>query len=194
MYTKRAAIARSLAFTKRQEEIIIGSLLGDGHLARTTRGYAFRVNHGLIQREYVDWKYRELELFTNSQPGVYGTSYYFRTISHPYFDDLRSVFYRESRKIVPDEFELWLTPLALAVWFMDDGTREGKQVRLNTQCFTRDEHDKLARILEATLGIATTINRDKDRYRLRIQEESMPRFRQLVRPHIIPSMHYKLPP
>lgn len=110
MNTKRAQIARSAQLTSRQQEIVIGSLLGDGHLAKTTRGYAFRVNHGLIQKEYVDWKYRELERFTNSVPDTYNTSYYFRTVSHPYFDEMREVFYRGDRKIIPDALNKLLTP------------------------------------------------------------------------------------
>jgi len=163
-------------------------------LARTTRGYAFRVNHGIGQREYVDWKYRELESFTNSRPNTCDRSYYFRTVSHPYFDELRRVFYIGNRKIIPEMLEGWLTPLVLAVWFMDDGTRDGKQVRLNTQCFRREEHELLVFLLQAKLGILATINRDKAQYRLRVCEKSMPRFRALVSPLIIPSMRYKFSP
>ena len=192
MNTKRAQIARSKILSQRQQEIIIGSLFGDGHLAKTTRGYAFRVNHGLIQKEYVDWKYRELEQFTNSVPDVYKTNYYFRTVSHPYFDEMRMIFYKKDQKIVPDALLHLLTPLSLAVWFMDDGTKEGRQVRLNTQSFTYRENEKLSQMLEATLGICTTINRDKDLFRLRVRDRSMSLFRTLVAPYISPSMQYKL--
>ena len=94
MNTKRAQSARLLSITPRQQEILIGSLLGDGHLAQTTRGYAFRVNHGLVQKEYVDWKYKELSSLTNSSPNIYKSTYYFRTVSHQYFDEMRSLFYR----------------------------------------------------------------------------------------------------
>lgn len=194
METKRAQHARLLTLDQRQREVVIGSLLGDGHLTRTTRGYAFRVNHGIGQREYVDWKYRELESFTNSRPNTCDRAYYFRTVSHPYFDELRRMFYVGNRKIIPKTLEDWFTPLMFAVWFMDDGTRDGKQVRLNTQCFTRVENELLVFLLKAKLGIVATINRDKAQYRLRVREESMPRFRQLVSPLTIPSMRYKFSP
>ena len=192
MNTKRAQSARLLPITPRQQEIIIGSLLGDGHLAETTRGYAFRVNHGLVQKAYVDWKYRELNSLTNSVPNVYKSTYYFRTVSHQYFDELRSLFYRKEKKIIPENIHRLLTPLAIAVWFMDDGTKEGKQVRINSQSFTKKENQKLSRTLEATLGIKSTINRDKHLFRLRISDQSMSLFRKTVEPHIIPSMRYKL--
>src|SRR3990167_10566834 len=94
MNTKRAQSARLLSITPRQRGILIGSLLGDGHLAKTTRGYAFRVNHSITQKEYVDWKYQELSQFVNSMPDIYEKNYYFRTISHPFFTSMRNEFYR----------------------------------------------------------------------------------------------------
>jgi recombination protein RecA len=158
----------------------------------TTCGYAFRVNHGLIQKEYVDWKYRELASLTNSSPKLVENHCYFRTVSHPYFCWMRKIFYDEERKIVPESIENMITPLALAVWFMDDGTKEGHQVRLNTQSFSERENKKLSKILEAKLGIISTINRDKNYFRLRISDKSMKLFREMVNPFIIPSMRYKL--
>ncbi|HBV01485.1 MAG TPA: hypothetical protein DEF00_03815 [Candidatus Taylorbacteria bacterium] len=192
MNTKRAQSARLLSITPRQRGILIGSLLGDGHLAKTTRGYAFRVNHGLVQKEYVDWKYQELSSLTNSVPNTYKSTYYFRTVSHQYFDELRNLFYRGEKKIIPENIGHLLTPLAIAVWFMDDGTKEGKQARINSQSFTREENQKLSHLLEATLGIKSTINRDKHLFRLRISNQSMSLFRNMVAPYIVPSMRYKL--
>ena len=193
MNTKRSRIAKTLMFSERQQEIIAGSLLGDGHLVKTTCGFAFRVNHSVKQKEYVDWKYRELKMFTNSPPAVYEKerSYYFRSVTHHYFDELRRKFYLGQKKIVPKEIKRFLTPLALSVWIMDDGTREGNQLRLNTQSFSRDENECLIAILEATLGIKTNLNRDKDMYRLRVREESMGHVKKITLPYIIPSMRYK---
>ena len=101
-------------------------------------------------------------------------------------------FYLNKKKIIPSHVLQNITPLSLAVWFMDDGTREGHQARLNSQSFTRRENEKLSDMLEAKLGILTTINRDKDLFRLRIRDQSMPLFRTLVGQYIIPSMQYKL--
>ncbi len=194
MDTIRARSARRHQLTNRQREIIIGSLLGDGHLVRTTRGFAFRVNHGIHQKTYVDWKFRELEALTNSPPRTYERSYYFRTVSHPDLDDFRKAFYDDRRKKIPSKLERWMSPLVLAVWLMDDGGRDKGQLRLNTQSFSREENEALIRILEATLGISAVLNRDKDLFRLRIPAASMPRLRHLVAPHIISSMRYKLSP
>jgi hypothetical protein len=192
MDTIRARNARKQQMTTRQQEIIIGTLLGDGYLDRTTRGYALRINHGIEQRAYVDWKYREIESFTNSPPREYKNSYYFRTVSHAYFDELRRQFYSGKRKIPPKQIIDWMTPLVFSVWLMDDGSRDWGQVRLNSQSFSKKENEELIRILEVKLGIIASLNLDKGKYRLRVRAKSMPRVLQLATPHIIPSMRYKL--
>lgn len=52
---------------------------------------------------------------------------------------------------------------------------------------------KLQELLRAKLGIKSSINRDKDKYRLRIKNDSMRVLIELIYPYIIPSMLYKLP-
>lgn len=192
MDTIKARKARNQRFSDRQQSIVVGSLLGDAYLVQTTRGYAFRVNHSVVQKDYVDWKYKELEMFVNSAPRSSKQCYYFRTVSHPYFSQMRSLFYNGKQRIVPDSLEQWLDPLSFAVWVMDDGAKDGGQLRINTQSFSFEENQLLIEILKAKLGITATLNRDKNRFRLRVSAYSMPRVRQLLAPYIIPSMQYKL--
>jgi hypothetical protein len=142
----------------------------------------------------VDWKFRILVNLVRTPPRESGNCYYFRTVSHPEFSLLRQLFYVNGRKTVPIELLLeQFTEFSLAVWLMDDGTVDGWQLRLNTQSFSKDESGALASVLRAKLGVDTSLNRDKDRYRLRITASSMARFRSLVQGYVIPSMLYKLP-
>ena len=98
MDTLRARRTRLTSLTRRQKSIIVGSLLGDAYLVKTTCGYAFRVNHGLLQKCYVDWKYEELKNLTNSAPRQSTRCYYFRTVSHKHFLELQKEFYRGGAK------------------------------------------------------------------------------------------------
>lgn len=196
METNFARQARELALSPLQRELVVGALLGDAYLMPTTAGYSFRVHHGLRQRTYVDWKYGQLHQFVRTAPREVDRSYYFRTVTHPAFSALRAEFYGESgRKTVPQKL-LWsaLGARGLAVWFMDDGAREGMQFRLNTQSFSYAENGWLAEFLRAKFGISATLNRDKDRFRLRISSEAGERFVALIKPHLIPDMLYKLSP
>ncbi len=184
--------ARKINLTLLQRTLVLGSLLGDGYLMPTTSGYCFRVNHGLQQQEYVDWKFNLLSDFVRTPPQKSGRCYYFRTITHSDFVQFRSFFYVDNRKIVPVEFLYKeFTELSLAVWIMDDGAADGKQLRINTQSFTFSENEALISFLRAKFGIEARLNQDKGRPRLRITAASMERLKKLVKPHIIPNMLYK---
>jgi hypothetical protein len=186
--------ARRRALNSRQLQLVVGSLLGDGYLMKTTNGYSFRINHSIAQKEYVDWKYEILAEFVRTSPRSAGRCYYFRTISHPIFKEIRKYFFKRGKRKLSGKFlERHVSPFVLAVWIMDDGSKDGNQLRINTQCFDRKDNNMLRQILRAKLGIATTMNRDKDRYRIRVKSESMDRVVKLIAPFVIPSMFYKLP-
>ncbi len=68
MDTRLAREARKLSFSQKQLMFIIGSILGDGYLDTTTRGYSLRIHHGITQKEYVDFKYLLVSSFVNSKP------------------------------------------------------------------------------------------------------------------------------
>jgi hypothetical protein len=185
--------ARATPIDSRQRELMIGSLLGDATLLKTTSGYCFRVHHGIRQRNLVDWKHAELARFVRTAPRQSGNGYYFRTVTHPELANLRETFYTGGRKIVPlGLLESSLGAFGLAVWIMDDGAAEGKQLRLNTQSFSVDESEALAGLIRAKFGIVMTLNLDKMKPRLRCSAASMASLIELVRPHMLPDMLYKL--
>lgn len=187
---------RKTAINSFQHSVIIGTILGDGHLLKTTRGYCLRLNHSIKQKEYVDWKYSVLKTIA-TEPKTHKSSYYFRTVSHPVMGEYRKIFYPNREKIIPDTLAKMINPIVLAVWIMDDGTNElgtSRSVRINTQCFSLADQEKIIRILKLKLGIIATLNKDKDKYRIRIRKDDMPMLRSMISPYIIPSMYYKISP
>ena len=193
--THFARKARSVPLNRIQRDLVIGSLLGDGYLMPSTAGCCFRVSHGSQQADYVDWKFGLLGSYVRTPPRWCGGSYYFRTVTHPDLSELRRLFYVDgSTKNVPmDLLERELTAFGLTVWFMDDGALDRRQVRINSQGFSEFENAALIRFLRAKFGIEARLNRDKDRFRLRIGDAGVERFRELVEPYLIPTMLYKLP-
>ena len=195
MNTHFAINARTKLLTEKQIGLVTGSMLGDGYLVKTTGGYAFRVNHSIKQKDYVDWKHNLLADFVNSSPRQSGNTYYFRTITHSTFMEMRKHFYKGRVKVIPRELlNEVLDPFIIAVWIMDDGSRDGRQLRINTQCFSEEDHIFMQEVLRVKLGIETTLNHDKGQLRLRVSAKSMDHLKNLVMPFIIPSMHYKLIP
>lgn len=177
-----------------QRSLIEGTLLGDGAMRCKTNAL-LEINHGADQRAYVDWKYQQLAHLVGTPPkprkgNGSRIAYRFTTLSLPELTPFYRAFYREGRKVVP---ELRLNSLSLAVWFMDDGCKSHRALYINTQQFDREEQERLLTMLRDQLGIEGTLNRDKSYHRIRIAVASVPRFIEIVRPHLLPYFEYKLP-
>lgn len=178
-----------------QREIIVGCLLGDGSM-RCRANALLEINHSIDQKRYVDWKYRWLADLVSTPPRARPgngarVAYRFVTRSLPELTPYFQAFYGPEGKRIPVALEL--SPLTMAVWFMDDGSRSRRAVYLNTQQFARDEQERLLRLLHGQWGIEGSLNRDKTYFRIRISVESTKRFRNLLDPHMLPELSYKFP-
>jgi len=97
-------------------------------------------------------------------------------------------------KAIPANLEDFLTPLALAIWFSDDGSKLGKGAKIATNCFTTRELEYVCDILHNKYKIITSLhsggtNKGEVIY---IWTKSMPIFSKIVKPFMLPSLHYKL--
>lgn len=97
-------------------------------------------------------------------------------------------------KIIPQNIGDYLTPLALAVWFMDDGSKLKQGARLATNSFTLEEIHRLCQILNQKYNIIATANKGgvNKGYIIYINVCSMPIFVELVKPYVVKSLSYKL--
>jgi len=185
------------SLTQLERSIIIGSILGDGYLRIVSgrKNALLEINHSITQSAYVDWKYTQLKELCKSGPVMRhsnGTriAYRFTTRQHPELSELHRLFYINNIKVIPDS--LVLDPMTLAVWYMDDGSKCGEHnVYLNTQQFSRADQDRLMCLLRS-LGVESSLNRDKKYLRIRIRKSSLQNFFEIISPHVIPSMAYKL--
>lgn len=182
------------SLTANQRAIIIGSLLGDGAM-RCKANALLEINHSADQRSYVDWKYSQLAELVRTGPKLRNgngrrVAYRFTTLSLPQLTPYYRAFYSRGAKSVP---EIDLAPLSLAVWFMDDGCKSRTSVYLNTQQFALSCQERLRAMLDSQWNIRTSLNKDKAYHRIRIAVESVPRFKEIVEPFILPELKYKLP-
>ena len=185
------------SLTQLQLSVIIGSILGDGYvrIIRGRKDAFLEINHSIKARDYVDWKYSILKNICVSGPkkriiDERRTAYRFYTKQHSEISAWLKKFYKNGKKIIPSSLKL--DPIILAVWFMDDGSKSRQyDVYLNTQQFTMNDQKTILAKLRG-LGIKARLNKDKKYYRVRILKESILRFNQLICPHIIPSLKYKL--
>jgi len=195
-----------LSLIKRQKKILIGLLLGDGHLEKLYNLALARlkVEHSYKQKEYVDWLYKELKSWVRTEPkirrmrtwGKLRKNYRFSTYGHKILGKLRERFYKGRKKIIPDDLEKDINSLTLAVWYMDDGSIKSKRhkgVFLNTQGFRKNDVRKLQRILRDKFEITSTTRKDKNGEQIYLGGKSGEKFIVLIDAHIIFSMKYKIP-
>ena len=182
------------SLSRNQRSLIIGSLLGDGAM-RCKANALLEINHSLEQKEYVDWKHQLLFDLVKTPPKAREgngsrIAYRFTTLSLPQLTPFYWAFYGGGRKVVP---RLFLTPLSMAVWFMDDGCKSYKAVYLNTQQFDIESQQLLIEMLKQQWEIDASLNRDKCYHRIRIAVGSVKRFQTIVDPYMLASLRYKFP-
>lgn len=98
-------------------------------------------------------------------------------------------------KRVPLWIADFLTPIGLAHWIMQDGSRQiGQGVNLATNSFSYEDCVFLANILSSKFSFRTSVVKSgkPNQWKISIWKESMPVLAQLVKPYIIPEMRYKL--
>ncbi len=190
---------------KKQKSILVGLLLGDGHLETVTRNrtYRLKVEHSLKQKEYVDWLYGEFADFIRHEPYVKTKSLNekqfsccgFTTCSSGLFRFYAQQFYSGRKKIIPKLFAKLIDPLALAIWFMDDGSFKSirhKTYIIHSVGYTKDDLGIVQKVFEEKFGIKVALHKQYDRWRIYFLSETADKFKKLIEPYVIPSMKYKL--
>jgi recombination protein RecA len=177
-----------------QHDVVIGTLLGDGSMRCKTNAL-LEINHSANQSSYVDWKYRRLADLVRTPPKVRSgnggrTACRFVTRSLPALTPYYRLFYGVGKKRVPN---VELSPLALAVWFMDDGCRSRNAVYLNTQQFDLASQERLLSLLRDQWRIEATLNKDKIYHRIRVSVNGTVRLASVIEPYVLDEFRYKLP-
>ncbi|WP_204803492.1 intein-containing recombinase RecA [Mycobacterium riyadhense] len=210
----RVMLAQPRLLSDQQWEVVLGSLMGDGCLSLPVRqdseSARLRIGHGAQQSAYLDWKVSLLENIphsrtVNSKGAVFAD---FSPLAE--LHELRSAVYLGGgKKFLSEEYLKGLTPLSLAIWYMDDGSfslrskglqqrtqggsgrieicveamSEGSQVRLRD--YLRDTHGLDVRLRKAGVAAKTV---------LVFSTAATAKFQELVAPYMAPCMEYKLLP
>ena len=183
-------------------EFLFGSLMGDAHGERLmSGGVRFLFKHSVIQKDYIFYKYYFLleRGYVNNNPPVFhidkfGNSYRFNTYSYYNLLWFYKIFYKNKVKVLPewDYLIQFLTPLALAIWIMDDGTFKSPGVRISINNLTKKEGERLIKFFIYKYNIESSLHKNSDQYQLYIKKESMKILIDLVKPYFHYTMYYKL--
>ena len=119
-------------------------------------------------------------------------SYKFRTYTFSNLNWIYDSFYVNKKKIIPNNIEELLTPLALAIWIMDDGGVHPSGMILSTYNFKMEDCILLKDALFKKFNIETTINQRKAGLIIYIPKNQLPKVSGIVKNYMIPCMYYKL--
>lgn len=100
----------------------------------------------------------------------------------------------ETKKRIPSNFYLdqFLTPLALAVWFMNDGSKASGGAKILTNCFIKEDIERIILFLFNKYKICCSLHRQGSQYIIYIPKKSMPLFSKTIKKYMVSSMYYKL--
>ena len=186
------------------KEILFGSLLGDGKLELPPRGLnaRFGFTQSLDKKDYFlsllnslaeicSGKYRE-NFYLDQRTGKTYTNLNFWSRALPLLNEFYFKFYNGKVKIVPLDFSL-LTPLALAHWVMQDGSRgTSKGLYICTDSFTHADVQRLSLYLSNKYYIKCSIHKSGGNYRIYILAKSVETVKNLILPFMHKTMTYKL--
>ena len=192
------------SLSEEQEQMILGSLLGDMNLS--VPGVNKQVNSRLAivqseQQEELFMKkveilgefmgsYKLYEVKPDSRTGNIYKTWRGNSKAHKVFTDIYSLLYPNRTKILTQEYLNKINnPIALAYWFMDDGSNSGV---LATNCFSEAEVDLLIEWMKSKWNIACTKQHQLQNFTMYISQKSRLDFERLIFPYILPSMYYKL--
>lgn len=187
----------------RLKEFLVGSLLGDGSLARNGNSPRARYTEGAKNLPYLHWKaeilrdYFPVHLWARrSRPseltGRRHLCHFLKTGVHPFLGDWHSLWYG-TRKVVPLALLTeHLTSFAFAVWFCDDGCMQKQGAYLYTQAFSTSEVRTLAELLERRFALpASILYRRGNQPFLRFPARVRPAIMDLLASFAPPGMSYK---
>jgi recombination protein RecA len=207
----RVMLAESHRLSEQQWQVVLGSVMGDGNLSPNRRGRSgvrFRLGHGAQQAAYLDWKVSLLGNIDVSRR-VDGRGAVFADFTPlPELDELqRAVYLGDGRKHLSWDYLKALTPLALAVWYMDDGgftlrskgvqerTRGGSgRIEICVEAMAEGSRQRLVGYLRDSHDLDVKLVSKADKSVLVFTTEATVKFQEIVAPYVHESMAHKLLP
>lgn len=192
------------AFSAEQHQLFVGSMLGDGNLScpeKDSYNPYYAITRCLADRKYLEWHASKFSDFSKTEcikDGEYfdsrtGKTYFwskFRTRSAHLFRDMRNKWYKNGVKIVPQD--LILTPLAVAVWFCDDGCIYQTTSSFATDGFNFEEVSRLNSLLENLTKAEFSVRSHENKFTIRGNKTATQALLESISSHIPDSMMRKL--
>jgi recombination protein RecA len=209
----RVMLAEPRRLSEQQWQVVLGSLMGDGNLSpnrRDREGVRFRLGHGAQQVDYLDWKVSLLGNIPNSRRVDARGAAFVDLTPLPELGELqRAVYLGDGKKHLSWDYLKALTPLALAMWYLDDGCftlrSKGLQQRaaggsgridICVEAMSEGSRERLVQHLRDAYGLDVKLlsSGALGKAVLQFPTAATAKFQELVAPYVPAAMEYKLLP
>lgn len=198
---------------KESRNLLIAMLLGDGTICSN---YVFKLSHGDKQKEYLEWKIKQLnehgirnnglKSYTSTCGFNLGKTVYYTQLSViPFIKTLRRICYKPYKILGNRKLLNRLDAKGIAIWYMDDGNLNPKKregiikgfyIKIST-CLPKDQVQVIIDYFKEEWNISFYMfheGKKEDSYSLCCGTKEGRKFLDIVSPTIreIPSMLYKI--
>ena len=192
--------------SEQQRQLVLGGLMGDGsvspkrdHSNGPGMKSTFRFGHGPKQDDYAMWKAGLLEgvplsISPHSKGGLM-----VETTPLAELDALREAVYVGGKKVFSWDYLKELTPLALAIWYLDDGSfqvrrKDGSAGRSDicVQAMDSGTRKRLVAHLNDSFGLSCKLTDKAGKAVIVFDRDGTEALHDLVSPYVPESMQYKL--
>lgn len=199
---------------KESRSLLIGMLLGDGTISSNN---VFKIAHSEDQKNYLEWKVKQLNNHGLKNNGIKtyiktcgynsGVPVYYTQLSIiPFIKVLRRVCYKNKKIIGNRKLLNRLSPLELAIWYMDDGhinirkSKNGKvhgfYIKIST-CGPKEEIQTIIDYFKEEWDVSFYMfheGRKEDSYSLCCGTKEGIKFINIIKEYVmqVPSMVYKI--
>jgi len=191
-----------------QKEVIIGLLLGDGFLEKSSKSVnpRFCFEQSYPEKEvYLFYVFNFYKLLVSSFPSIItrkpdkrtGKVYKslgFKTAAFSCLNEYYNLFYKDRKKVIPKSIDKLLTARGLAHWIMDDGSKNFyNQTILHKRAFTKEEVILLQNTLKKNFGLKSRLEEKvKNQWIIIINVRQTISLKEIVKPYMHESMVYKI--
>jgi recombination protein RecA len=210
----RVMVATEHYLNRQQWQVVLGGLMGDAALSEPSNhngaSARLRMGHGAKQADYLAWKSSLLGNVKQSATTNAKGAHFIDLSPLAELAELRDVVYLgDGKKHITWDYLKALTPLALAVWYMDDGsftlrskglqnrTRGGSgRAEICVEAMSPGSRERLVAYLKDTHGLDCAVNARGVRGKavLQFTTAATAQLQEIIAPYVHPSMDYKLLP
>jgi recombination protein RecA len=208
----RVLLSQPYRLGPQQWQVVLGGLMGDAALSPSripgSLGTRFRMGHGAKQVDYLDWKASLFANIEQSRSTNAKRAGFVDLTPLPELAEIRAAVYLgDGHKHLSWEYLKVLTPLALAIWYCDDGsfqnrakgvqerTREGSgRSEICVEAMSPGSRQRLVEHLAAAFDLHPTLGLRGTRQKavLVFAKDETAKLHELIAPYVHPTMQYKL--